>query len=648
MNRVTIGVVAPCKDFAATVEKLTGNMEDAEFLILEEHGELISSLHEWEKEGKVEGIVARGLTAAELKKQLRIPVVAAEPSSFDLAEALWRARAFAHEIALLCFESQPSRIDFDRIAGVLGVKFKVFAYRTREEAEDVIEQVLYHRVGAVACTEPGDYRKIGSYGLKAVLVRSGREVVCDALKKALKLCQARRRDIRLCRYFQAILGSSYDGILAVEDGRVTIFNPVAEKVTGIKAVEVLGKPAAEVCRANDACQVLLGDGKEVKDFLVYLEDTALMVNRVPVRLGMSNGLIVTFQISEKVRRMGSRVTRAREETGGKGMMARYKFSDIVGRSAIIREAIREAKRYSRSDAPVLITGESGTGKELFAQSIHNESSRRGGPFVAVNCAALPESLLESELFGYEEGAFTGARKGGKQGLFVLAHGGTIFLDEIGDLSPGLQAKLLRVLQEKVVMPLGGQTVIPVDVRVVSATNQDLAWAIAEGRFRPDLYYRLNILHLHLPPLRERLEDVPELFRHFLERLAGPGSTKALQIDDELLEELKKYSWPGNVRELEGFVERYVALGEEDVSRHTTFYRLLEKLVRQEWGSFTGAAQHGRLPQAGILTVRLGSLEEMEKQLLQQASKLFQGSKNEMARMLGISRTTLWKKLKELE
>lgn len=644
MSRASIGVVSPCIEFTNTVNRLAQSMSDLEVHLIEEYNNYNNVVQEWEQEGKVEIVVARGLTAIELKKQLKIPVVVVEISSFDIAEAVRRAKLMGSEIALLNYESQPSRVDYGKIAEVLGIEFKVFVYRSKEEVDDIIEQILHHRIDVVVCTNVLDYQKVSKYGLKAVLVRSSQEVIYDAIKKALNICQARRKEVRLCRYFHAILSSSYDGILAIEDGRVTIFNPVAEKIAKIKAIDVLGKPISEVCRINVACQALFGDGKDVRDQLIHLEDLALIVNRVSVRLGInSNGVIITFQVSDKVRRVEAKVKR---ELNEKGFIARYRFSDIVGRSAMIQETIREARQYARSDAPVLITGESGTGKELFAQSIHNESSRREGPFVAINCAALPENLLESELFGYDEGAFTGARKGGKQGLFALAHGGTIFLDEISELSPNLQAKLLRVLQEKVVMPLGSQRVVPVDVRVISATNQDLARAISEGRFRADLYYRLNVLNLHLPPLRDRLEDVPELFKYFLQRLAGPDSMKTLNIDDNLLEALKRYLWPGNVRELEGFVERYVALGEEDTRNHTTFYRLLEKLVNNE--TYREVKGNNGFYNSDLLTIRLGKLVDMEKQILVQASKLFQGSKGEMARVLGISRTTLWKKLKELD
>lgn len=638
MSGQKIGIISPYPEFTNMAHQLARDM-NLDVIVYEEIlDKAINIVREWEKEGKVEIIIARGGTAATLKKLVTIPVVAVEITSFDIAEAIYRAKSMGPRIALLDFERMPQRFDYNRIAEIVGVEFKTFLYRNEEQLDEILQQISRQKIDVAVCTEVCVFRKTEEFGLNSVLVYNNREFIYDAMKKAWDISRVRLRDLRLCRSLQTILDNAYDGILAVEKDKVTIFNPVAEKTTGMKAVDVLGKPISEMCRINATCRALYGDGKNVNGQILYLGDLPLVVNRVTVKLGRNNyGVIVTFQAADKIRRMEAKI---RQELNNKGLVAKFRFSDIIGRSIMIQETIREARQYARSDAVVLITGESGTGKELFAQSMHNESNRREGPFVAVNCAALPENLLESELFGYDDGAFTGARKGGKQGLFSLAHGGTIFLDEIGELSLNLQAKLLRVLQEKVVMPVGGQKVIPVDVRVISATNQNLITAINEGRFRADLYFRLNVLNLHVPPLRERLEDVPELFRYFLERLAGPDSMKSFNISDDLLEALKNYMWPGNVRELEGFVERYVALGEENIRTHTTFYKLLYKLT-------DGAAFALIRDNSNQLTIELGSLPYMEKQIITQAFKLIRGSRSEMAKILGISRTTLWKKLKEL-
>ena len=235
-----------------------------------------------------------------------------------------------------------------------------------------------------------------------------------------------------------------------------------------------------------------------------------------------------------------------------------------------------ARKYAASYSNVLITGESGTGKELFAQSIHSGSPCRIGPFVAVNCAALPESLLESELFGYEEGAFTGAKKGGKAGLFELAHNGTIFLDEIGDMPLSLQSRLLRVLQEKEVIRLGGSQVIPVNNRIICATNKNLAHKVEEGLFREDLYYRINILQIHIPPLREHPEDIPVLARLLFEKKCKEIK-KRKEIRTNLLQMLKRYHWPGNVRQLDAFLERLLVLTDGPEVEHEYFVKCLQHM-----------------------------------------------------------------------
>jgi len=262
----------------------------------------------------------------------------------------------------------------------------------------------------------------------------------------------------------------------------------------------------------------------------------------------NNGIIITFKDLSEIIEMENIV---RSNLFKKGHTAKYNFIDIVGKSKNITETIEIAKKLSRSNSTLLLTGESGTGKELFAHSIHNASKQQHGPFVAANFAALTESLLESELFGYEEGAFTGARKGGHAGLFEQAHKGTIFLDEIGDASPRIQARLLRVLQEKEVLRIGGTKILPIDVRVVASTNKNLHELVQKGDFREDLYYRLNVLPINIPPLRERKSDIHLLVKMFLKKFPYGNE---MVISNEVLTKFMEYDWPGNVRELENVIE----------------------------------------------------------------------------------------------
>jgi propionate catabolism operon transcriptional regulator len=305
------------------------------------------------------------------------------------------------------------------------------------------------------------------------------------------------------------------------------------------------------------------------------------------------------------------------------LIAKYNFTDIVYEDDIMGEIIERAQKVGQSDLTAIIYGESGTGKEIMASSLHNMSNRKSSPFVAVNCAALTESLLESELFGYEEGAFTGARKGGKPGLFELAHGGTVFLDEINSVSPTLQAKLLRVVEEKEVMRIGSDYVIPLDVRILSAANESLIDMVAEGRFRKDLFYRLNRLEIHLPPLRERRGDIYPIFKHFLH--ASLPDEMIQWPSEEEIKKLKYYQWPGNIRELKNVCERYVLFGEIALSQE-------DIMVDEVPESLT----HYNIDLKEIHSL-------VEKKIIDQ---LLRGglNKTQIAEVFGISRTALWKKI----
>ena len=321
--------------------------------------------------------------------------------------------------------------------------------------------------------------------------------------------------------------------------------------------------------------------------------------------------------------------------------------NIIGTSPAFRRLMTLISQVADSSATVLIQGESGTGKELFAGAIHQHSSRRDGPFVAVNCAALPETLLESELFGYEKGAFTGAA-GRKEGRFELADGGTLFLDEVADLSPVTQPKILRVLQEGEFERVGGTRTLRVDVRIVAATNQDLAVMVREKRFREDLYYRLNVITITAPPLRDRREDIPVLAQHFLRLYAAKNNRPLESFSEEALGCLEAYSWPGNVRELENVVERAVVLARgasveaENLPDYVTERPVM--LVRAPAGTGDAAGA-----EEAVFKIRVGTpLAEVEQRLLEETLRLNQGNKTLTAKMLGIDPKTVFRKLKASE
>ncbi len=330
------------------------------------------------------------------------------------------------------------------------------------------------------------------------------------------------------------------------------------------------------------------------------------------------------------RRLREEVKRLRLESG-----RLPRFDALVGESPAMQEAYDLIERVAQVDATVLITGESGTGKEIVARTLHERSRRRGAPFVAINCAAMPESLLESELFGHTKGAFTDARTA-ETGLFSRANRGTIFLDEIGDMPLGLQPKLLRVLQERTVRPVGGRDEIPVDVRVVVATNRDLESAIEEGRFREDLYYRINVVHIPLPPLRARTGDILPLAQHFLSHFAARAGKSITGIAPAAAQKLVAYGWPGNVRELQNCMERAVALtrfdqiGVDDLSEKIREYRRSHVLVTSDDPS------------------ELVPLEEVERRYIARVMEAVGGNKTAAARILGIERKRLYRMLERLD
>ncbi|MCQ2453626.1 MAG: sigma 54-interacting transcriptional regulator [Clostridia bacterium] len=295
--------------------------------------------------------------------------------------------------------------------------------------------------------------------------------------------------------------------------------------------------------------------------IVRMSGDNFVLNSIPMVYENERlGTLVTFQAAQSITNAESRL---RDHLRTSGHIARYHFSDILGESYSLRMAIRQAQRFARVDSNILLFGETGTGKELFAQSIHNESDRAAGPFVAVNCAAIPENLMESELFGYEAGAFTGANKGGKAGLFEAAHDGTIFLDEVSEIPMTLQSRLLRVIQEREVRRIGANKVIPINVRIICATNRDLPEMIRQNRFREDLYYRLKVLSVQLPPLRARNDDVALIMRHYLTYYINKFGKMPVTLTDEAIECIRQYNWPGNVREIRNISEQLAVLCEDD-------------------------------------------------------------------------------------
>jgi PAS domain S-box-containing protein len=445
------------------------------------------------------------------------------------------------------------------------------------------------------------------------------------------------------RATEAILESISDGVFTVDhQWRITSFNRAAEEITGVPRDEAVGRRCADVFRSSmceTACALreTMETGEPVIDRSAFIVDAD--GRRIPISVstallrderGEVVGGVETF-------RDLSLVEELRSELEG-----RTQVGDLVSRSPAMRGVFDILPQAAASESTVLLQGETGTGKELLARAIHDLSPRREGPFVPVNCGALPDTLLESELFGYKEGAFTGASRD-KPGRFAVAEGGTIFLDEIGDVSPALQSRLLRVLEERTFEPLGGTESVRADVRVIAATNRDLDALVSGGEFRQDLYYRVNVVRLRVPPLRQRKEDIPLLADHFVERFNRLQGKAVTGVSREAMGVLLAHDYPGNVRELENIIERAFILCEEgEIERRHLPEELLPRAASpEEEGKAAGS---GAAPRGGDLA---SAVRAAERRAILDAIERNAGNREAAARDLGLHKSTLFRKVRTL-
>jgi PAS domain S-box-containing protein len=441
---------------------------------------------------------------------------------------------------------------------------------------------------------------------------------------------------------QAIIQSSDDAISVVdEEGKGLLINPAYTRITGLETDDIIGKPATTDISEGESIHLkVLQMRKPIRgvNMRVGPLKREVIVNVAPIivnnRLKGSVGVIHDMT---EIRSLMKELDRARSII--RTLESKYTFDDIIGDSHEMRISIEQAKLAANTPVTVLLRGESGTGKELFAHAIHSSSDRKYNKFIRVNCAAIAEHLLESELFGYEEGAFTGAKRGGKRGLFEDANHGSIFLDEIGELSSNTQAKLLRVLQESEIVRVGGTKSITIDVRVIAATNIHMEKAMLEGKFREDLYYRLNRMPIQIPPLRNHKQDIPAIAERLLVKLNQEYGRNVEGISAVALQRLGVYSWPGNVRELENIISRGMIFMKPTESVLDDHHLPISMMNQQE--------KELRLPTQEILPL-VEQMDRMEKEILSSTLKITKGNKSKTAKQLGISLRTLYYKLEKYE
>ncbi|KEI78590.1 ATPase AAA [Clostridium botulinum A2 117] len=472
----------------------------------------------------------------------------------------------------------------------------------------------------------GDRDRVHSHTLGLVVA------AVKSIENQINVDNTNKKLLETYQYMNTIVDSISSGIYVVDfRGKIKTINKAACNILGIEDKDVLDKNVENILPNWHHIFERIKNGKPYEDKEAVLNDKLIKgrynVSATPIQIeNKIIGMVIVFKEIKTVLDLVNKYS---------GMRAVYNFEDIIGESKEIKKVINYAKSISSSPSTVLIEGESGTGKELLAQSIHNYGDRRENSFIALNCGAIPKSLIESELFGYEDGAFTGARRGGHAGKFELANGGTLFLDEIGEMPLDMQVSLLRVLQEGYVTRVGGDKIIPVDVRIIAATNKDLKKEVEKGTFRQDLYYRLSVIPIKLPPIRERKGDLPILIKYFF-RIKSIKLNKPMpHIKEDIYHNMLQYNWPGNIRELENFIENIVNL------RGDSSFILEEDFKNIEDNHNFHENNIGLLYSNKIRT-----LEEIEKEAIINTVNEYNRNMSQSAKALGITRATLYSKLKK--
>ena len=627
-----IVVVAPFSSMSEVTRRVVAENGFTNVDLLEANPENVLELTRLAIDSGAKVIVTRGGFYELIKIEFDIPVVEIKVTAFDLIEIFKEVKQSAETGLIGVIGYRNVIYGAEIIAEVMGLRTVCFEITNNSDYAAEVERQI--RQGIRLFVGDNNVKAaVEKPNCKAFLVPSGSQAMLTAVQQAKDILYASRLQKEKAQQFATIIDFVHDGIIAIDNqGRVTVFNSASEKITGFSKQEALGKQITEIIPETRLLNVLETMRPEIGDIQQLENQTIIATSRTAVVVdGEVRGAVATYQDITDVQKLEQKI---RVKLAEKGFVAQYDFSDVIHKSDVVAECIRAAQKFAQYDTSVLIFGPSGVGKELFAQGIHNTSTRRNSPFVAINCAALPETLIESELFGYVEGSFTGAAKKGKAGLFEMAHGGTLFLDEISELPILLQGRLLRVLQEKQVMRIGDDKLIPVDVRIICATNRDLTSLVNQNQFRSDLFFRVAILSLYIPPLNERIEDIELLAMHFIKDFAGRYRKGRMSLDPEAISYLRSRTYKGNIRELRGMIERAVVISEGRIIG-------VDDLAVMPCAEAPVTAARERFAFSEAL-----SLKDLEDDYIEYVYTRTNGSLKESSAILGIGRTTLWRRIKE--
>jgi transcriptional regulator with PAS, ATPase and Fis domain len=582
----------------------------------------------------VEVILSRRGTAGLLREKLQIPIISIPVTSIDILTAIQQAAEYGRKIIFPAFRKKIPGLEI--VEDLIGIELLQGVYYDSKSLDGALVQAS--GLGCRVAVGGRVTRKLAArHGFKVVEIQTSEEEIYSTLENAKSVAQSNREERKKVKRFQKVLDSLSEGVVAVDQkGQIIIMNETARNRLQ-SPDESADAPAALAGSFPSDFQKVMRIKEPLLNRIESVKGVQHVVNYFPIMMDAELiGAVSTFKDIDNV----VEAENALRRSWSKGLIARYHIDSLIHKSPTMQALVERVKRFAPTDSTILITGETGTGKEIVAQSIHNLSARSKKPFVSINCASLPDQLIESELFGYEQGAFTGARKGGKPGLFELAHTGSIFLDEISATPQNVQTSLLRVLEQREVRRVGGDRLIPVDLRIISAANTNLAEMLSGGKFRSDLFYRLNVLNITIPPLRKRRQDIPLLIEHFIQNFSAQHGIDPLHLPPAYLQNMMQYQWPGNVRQLANFIEQLVLLC------GSRFKVDIFESLHLELISSSEAQKVASVATASLKEQSLAQIQEYESRMLWQALVKARFSKKEAARSLGMSRTTLWRKLKK--
>ena len=617
--------------FLNAKKRFSGN--DIELVLRSCDFENIEDIVEEEWKNGAEVFVSSGANLGIFQEQFEYPIVPIEASFLDYYYCLKEALTMGDRIAVAFYKVVPKDL-ITNLENILGIKIKVIEFNTKNEIREKIQKNDFDViVGGALVQEIANEENI-----KSAFIYPGEETITEAIKSAIFMAKNILKEQHRMEMNRVFFEELPNAVFEVDkNGKVVNCNDSFTKLLGKSKMLIKGKYTEELLPEIEKAMYLFEKDESEGQFITINSKVyhVLASSIRSANMSFTGTILVLQEVSQIEKAEKDYNARNKITLVQRGMKAKYHFDDIIGESKAILEAKSLAKTYAKTNYNIMIHGETGSGKELFAQSIHNASDRCEEPFVAINCGALPESLLESELFGYSEGAFTGGKKGGKPGIFEIGNHGTIFLDEVGEMSPKLQVRLLRVLQEKEIMRIGDNKIIPVDVRIISATNKTFEEMVLE-KYRKDLLYRMNVLSLELPRLKDRELDIVTIFKYLVDNIDEDIYT---DYDDSVYKILGMYSWPGNVRELENVCMRF-SLFVRDNKKVLPDNKVKDVLVKCI-GEDVFIKDY--LEQIGYGNSKERNIGDLTKSI----KSVCKIDDEKLSEYLGISRSTLWRKNKNV-